>query len=96
MRTSYSPRTSRALAERANDSSASAEMRAAASRDFSRYHNTDRMHALAAEVEVLRGLIDEARRIRYSPDVGYVDVRHVFQALQKVNETSALQASATQ
>jgi hypothetical protein len=82
MITSYNPQTSRKLAEKADGSHASDQAKRAAHADFERYHSTERMIHLAGEVELLRTLVEQARRIRYSPDVGYVEVRHVFDAIR--------------
>jgi hypothetical protein len=81
----YDPERSRELAEKAGGSHGSAQERDAARHDFEDYHSAERMALLAAEVGVLRDLLEQARRIRYLPDVGYVDVRHVFAAVRDVD-----------
>jgi hypothetical protein len=82
MITSYNPRISRELAEKADGSHASTQAREAAYSDFEGYHRTKRMLRLASEVELLRELVEQARRIRYSPEVCYIEVRDLFEAIR--------------
>ena len=82
-RDAYSPERSRELAEKAHRSHDCAQEKDTACRDFRRYHSAERMSLLAAEVSFLRDMLEQARRIRYLPDVGYVDVRHVFAAVRE-------------
>jgi hypothetical protein len=91
--TVYDPRTSRELAERSSRQSGSDTERAAAHAEFERYHSADRMLRLASEVECLRELIAQARRIRYSSDVGYVEVRHLFAAVRAMDSERTADAS---
>ena len=86
MTSRYSPQVSRHLAERAITRLPPRVRELARIREVRRYHDPERMLALAGEVEALRALLLQARRLRYAPDVGYVDVRHLVMALKEFDE----------
>jgi hypothetical protein len=83
--TSYDPETSRVLAENAEAARGSADERSAASDAFERYHSVGRMLRLATEVTLLRKRVEQGRRIRHLPEFGYVDVRHMFDAIRRLS-----------
>jgi hypothetical protein len=87
--TSYNPRRARELAEQVGTSGGSDAEQKEACGAFEQYHSAARMLRLAEEVEVLRSVVEQAQRIRFSPDVGYVDVRHLFAALREMNAKAA-------
>jgi hypothetical protein len=81
--TSYHPQVSRDLAAAAEATHESKAELQAARDEFERYHSAARMLQLSSEVEFLRAVVEQARRIRYSPEVGYVEVRHLFEAMRE-------------
>jgi hypothetical protein len=88
-RARYEPEHSRQLAEAARISRGAAATRTEADRRFEQYHNPARMALLAEEVEALRRVVEQARRIQFSPECGYVEVRHVLEALKAADQTAA-------